>query len=385
MTPISAYDTIVVGIGGMGSAACWQLARRGRRVLGIERFSIPHEHGSSHGLTRIIRLAYHEGPAYVALLRRAYALWREAGEAAGEPLLFVTGSLEGGPGGGAYFDGALASCREHDLPHEILGAGAVNRRFPGMDLPAGFRALYQPDGGFIACERALLAHVAMARAAGADIREREAVLGWSPIAGGGVRVVTDRGAYEAGRLILSAGAWIADLLPSLRGVAVPERNVMGWFLPGTPERFMPGVFPVTLMLDEGRGYYMVPTFAVPGVKIGLHHHLRESGSADGLSRAASADDEAALRRFLARCMPQANGPLSMLKACVYTNTPDEHFIIDTLPGNEDVIVASPCSGHGYKFASVVGEILAELVTAGASRFDLSPFRLSRFRDRPSPT
>jgi sarcosine oxidase len=363
----------------MGSAACWHLARRGRRVLGIERFGIAHERGSSHGLTRIIRLAYHESPAYVALLRRAYALWREAEAASGEPLLFITGSLEGGLGGGEFLEGALASCREHGLPYEILDAAAIHGRFPGIDLPAGFRALYQPDAGFIASERAIRAHVRLARAAGAAIHEDERVVEWSPIAGGGVRVVTDRGSYEAGRMILSAGAWLADLLTALHEIAVPERNVAGWFLPGAPERFMPEAFPVTLMLDEGRGYYMVPTFEVPGVKIGLHHHLGESGTADGLSRAVTPADEAALRRFLARCMPQANGPLAALKACVYTNTPDEHFIIDTLPGNPDVVVASPCSGHGYKFASVVGEILADLATAGASRFDLSMFRLDRFR------
>jgi sarcosine oxidase len=377
MTSSKTYDVIVVGVGGMGSAACWQLARRGRRVLGLERFDIPNARGSSHGLTRIIRLAYCESPSYVPLLRRAYALWDEAAAAFGEPLLVTTGSLDAGPPESALFRDALESCRLHALDHEVLTGAEVNRRHPGYRLPDRFAAVFQPDGGFVLSERAVVAHATMAIAAGAEIHARERVLEWSPIAGGGVRVVTARGAYEAGRLVLSPGAWIGELVPALKGVAVAERQVLGWFQPADPAKFAPATFPVlNLMVEEGR-YYLLPVYGVPGLKIGLYHHLGEKGPADALSREVTAADEALLRRCLAHYFPEADGPVMSLRTCLFTNVPDEHFVIDTLPGRPEVVVASPCSGHGYKFASVVGEIVADLATTGQSRCDLSMFRLDR--------
>ena len=372
------YDVIVVGVGGMGAAACWQLARRGKSVLGLERFDIPHAQGSSHGVTRIIRLAYYESPAYVPLLKRAYELWREASEAAGEPLLVTTGSLDAGPADSDVFQGSLQSCQEHGLAHEVLTGGQVNARFPGYRLPEDFSALFQPDGGFVLSERAIVAHATLAMAAGAEIHAREPVLDWSPIAGGGVRVETTRGTYEAGRLVLSPGAWIGDFVPALEGIAVPERQVLGWFQPTHPERFMPAAFPVlNLKVPEGR-YYLLPTYGIPGLKIGLYNHLKERGHPDTLSREVTDADEAVLRRCIAGYFPDADGPLMTLKSCMFTNTPDEHFIIDTLAGQPEVVVVSPCSGHGYKFASVVGEIVADLATTGKSRFDLAMFSLARF-------
>ncbi len=372
------YDVIVVGVGGMGAAACWQLARRGKRVLGLERFDIPHAQGSSHGVTRIIRLAYYESPAYVPLLRRAFELWREASEAAGEELLITTGSLDAGPANSDVFAGSLESCREHGLAHQVLTGAEVNARHPGYRLPDDFSAVFQPDGGFVLCERAIVAHATMAMEAGAEIHAREPVLDWSPIAGGGVRVTTPRGTYEAGRLVLSPGAWIGDLLPALKTIAVPERQVLGWFQPAHPERFMPAAFPVlNLLVEEGR-YYLLPVHGVPGLKIGLYHHLEERGHPDALSREVTAEDEAVLRRCITRYFPDADGPVMSLHSCMFTNTPDEHFIIDTLRDQPEVVVVSPCSGHGYKFASVVGEIVADLATTGASRFDLAMFGLARF-------
>ena len=204
------------------------------------------------------------------------------------------------------------------------------------------------------------------------------MLDWSPIAGGGVRVVTTRDTYEACRLVMSPGAWIGDLLPALKPVAVPERQVLGWFQPADPALFMPSAFPVlNLLVEEGR-YYLLPIHGVPGLKIGLYHHLKESGHPDTLSREITAEDEAVLRRCLRHYFPQANGPVMSLHTCMFTNTPDEHFIIDTLATQPEVVVVSPCSGHGYKFASVIGEIAADLATTGDSRFDLTMFRLARF-------
>jgi sarcosine oxidase len=363
----------------MGSAACWQLARRGQRVLGLERFGIPHHHGSSHGVTRVIRLAYYESPAYVPLLRRAYSLWRETEAAFGETLMVATGSLDAGPPGSGPVLGSLKSCTEHDLPHEVLSGADVNGRFPGHRLPDDFQTVFQPDGGLVLSERAIVAHVTMAQAASAEIRAHEKVLEWSPLPGGGVRVVTDRGSYDAGRLVLSAGAWIGDLLPALKPVAVPERQVVGWFQPTDPARFQPSVFPVTLLFVDEGFYYALPIYGVPGVKIGRYHHRGETGHADALPRPPDRDDEAVLRRGLSRYFSGVDGPVMSMQACLFTNTPDEHFIIDTLPGQPNVIVASPCSGHGYKFAAVIGEIIADLATRGQSDFDLSMFRIDRFQ------
>lgn len=372
------YDVIVVGVGGMGCAACYHLARRGLGVLGLERFDIPHAFGSSHGHTRIIRLAYAEDPAYVPLLRRAYALWREMGEAADERLLYVTGGIDAGPEGSELFAGSLAACRAHGLRHELIDGAAVNRRFQGYRLPADHACLYQPDAGFVLPERAIVVHVAAAQALGAEIRAREPVLGWEQLPGGGVRVTTARGEYEAGRLVLSPGAWVGGLAPPLAGLAVPERQVLGWFQPRHPGWFGPDAFPVAnIDFAEGR-YYLLPTWGVPGLKIGRYNHLGERVAPDALNREVTAADEAALRLCLSRYFPDADGPVMALAACMFTNTPDEHFIIDALPGAPAVLVVSACSGHGFKFAPVVGEIVADLVADGRSRFDLSMFRLGRF-------
>jgi sarcosine oxidase len=377
MTTSGTYDVIVAGVGGMGSAACWQLARRGRRVLGLERFDIPHAMGSSHGQNRIIRLAYFEHPSYVPLLRRASELWRDAEYAGGERLLFITGGIDAGPEAGRIIMGSLASCRQHGLAHEVLGARDLAARFPGWHLPDDFVAVHQPDAGFVASERAIVVHASLALAAGADIRGREALIDWSVTGAGTVMVRTPKGRYEAERLVLSTGAWIADHVPALYGKAVAERQTLGWFRPLAPERFRLGRFPVGLVDASPLPLYVFPEWGVPGFKIGIYHHLRETGHADGLPREPNAQDEAALRQAIQAYFPQANGPVLSLRCCLFTNTPDEHFVIDTLPGHPQVVVASPCSGHGFKFASVVGEILADLVTGTSPRLDLDLFRFSR--------
>ena len=372
------FDVIVAGVGGMGAAACFHLARRGLRVLGLERHDIPNTRGSSHGETRIIRLAYSESPAYVPLLRRAFELWRDLGETVDERMLYTTGSIDAGPAGSGLYEGSLASCLEHGLRHDTMSGAEVNRRYPGYRLPDDHLCLLQPDGGFVLPERSIVAHVTMAQAMGAEIRAHEPALGWDQLPGGGVKVRTPRGEYEAARLVLSPGAWIGDLVPTLRNVAVPERQVLGWFQPRHPGWFGPDVFPVgNLDFDEGR-YYLLPAWRVPGLKVGLYHHLGETGYPDQLRRDITADDEAVLRRCVTRYFPDADGPVMALHACMFTNTPDEHFVIDGLPGAEEVLVVSACSGHGFKFVPVVGEIVADLVSTGRSRFDLSMFRLDRF-------
>ncbi len=229
------YDVVVVGVGGMGSAALYHLARRGKRVLGIERFEIPHEQGSSHGITRIIRLAYFEHTSYVPLVRRAYELWRELEQEAGEQLLHVTGAVEGGP---RIFEGALRSCHEHDLPHDVLDGAEVGRRFPAYRLPPDLELVYQPEGGFVLPERCIEAHVKGAIGHDAVVRTGERVLEWE--AGeNGVRVRTDRGEVEADRLVLTAGAWSQDVARLPAGSVTAQRQVLAWLDPLEPELFAP--------------------------------------------------------------------------------------------------------------------------------------------------
>jgi sarcosine oxidase len=371
------YDVIVVGVGGMGSAACYHLAKRGLRTLGLERFDIPHMMGSSHGITRIIRLAYYEHPSYVPLLLRAFELWDELAAESGRGLLQVTGTIDASGPDEIVFTGSLESCQLWDLPHEVLTSAELTRRYPGYQLPADHLALFQPRGGFLLPEQCISAHVNGALAAGADIHARERVLGWES-GDGGVRVVTQHGTYEAEKLVLAAGAWMGDLMPQLRELSVPERQVLGWFAPLDRELFTPQRFPVfNLMVPEGR-YYGFPEWDVPGFKIGLYHHRNEQVNPDDFEREADGADEEILREATRRYFPQGNGSTLALRTCMFTNTPDEHFIVDLLPGDERVIVASPCSGHGFKFASVIGEVLADLAATGETAHDISLLRLDRF-------
>lgn len=377
---MAAFDVIVAGVGAMGSQTCWQLAKRGKRVLGLDAYDIPNSMGSSHGANRIIRLAYFEHPLYVPILRRAYELWREAGQKSGEQLLYITGSLDIGAAGSAIVEGSLNSCRQHDLPHTLLTAPEVGARFPGYRLPETFMAVHQPEGGFVASERAICVAVDMAMDAGAVIRGRERVLGFEPLAGGeGVRVRTENGTYEAGSLVLSTGAWIGEHIPGLKNISVPERQVLGWFRPKKPELFRLDAFPVSNLKGDFGHFYQFPRWGLPGFKIGLYHHLGEKGPADSLSREPNAADEQALRKGLAAYFPEADGDVLTLRTCMFTNTPDEHFILDRLPDAPQIVVASPCSGHGFKFSSAIGEILADLASGKESAFDLSPFALSRFQ------
>ena len=371
------YDDIVVGVGGMGSATVWQLARRGRKVLGLEQFDIPHASGSSHGINRIIRLAYYEDPSYVPLLKRAYELWREIESACGEHLLHITGSIDASEPDGVVFTGALESCKLHDLSHEVLTSAELTERFPGYRLPDDYLALYQEEGGFLLSERCIVQHAQEAMKLGAEIHGREEVLDWNSTENG-ISVRTTRGVYQTDKLIFTAGAWMGRLVEDLAPLLQPERQVLAWLQPLEPALFMPDTFPVfNLTVPEGR-YYGFPVFGNPGFKVGRYHHLDEAIDPSEPLRAPDQADEDILRAYVSRYAPAASGPTLALRTCIFTNSPDEHFIIDTLPGDERIIVASPCSGHGYKFCSVIGEILADLAIDDSTRHDISLFRLDRF-------
>jgi sarcosine oxidase len=366
------YDVIVVGVGAMGSATLYHLASRELRVLGLDQFEVPHLLGSSHGATRIIRLAYFEHHSYVPLLRRAYELWRDLEQKSGSPLLHITGSIDAGQ----IFESSLSSCRIHSLPHEVFTSAELSRRFPAYRLPSDTMALYQPEGGFLDPEGCLTAHLNLARDRGAEIHTREAVIGWREDADG-VEVRTAAGSFRAGRLVITAGAWVAKLVPQLASVAIPERQVVAWLKPLRPDLFEPAVFPVfNLRLPEGHSYGF-PEHNGAGFKFGLYHHLREVVDPDTMDREANAADERLLRNFASQYFPLAAGPTLHLQTCLFTNTPDEHFILDFLDGSHRVIIGSPCSGHGFKFSSVMGEVLADLAEKDGTEHDIALHRLKR--------
>jgi sarcosine oxidase len=373
-----AYDVIVAGVGAMGSATCWQLAKRGLRVLGLERFDLGHAMGSSHGLSRIIRLAYFEGSHYVPIVRRAHDLWRETGQEAGMQLLHVTGSLDLAPEGAGPVESSLQSCLDHGLVHDVLDGAEIARRFPAFQLPAGHIGLWQPDGGFVASEKAIYAHVGLAQSRGADIRTNEPMLDWTPTAQGGVVVRTERGTYSAGRLVITSGGWIADAVPQLAQRVTTVKQAIGWFTTRRPELFRQGAFPVFILSVEEGNFYGFPLYEHPGFKLGGPHFGREPLDPHDSDRTPSPTQVAMIRECLARYLPDAAGEPLTLKGCVYSVSPDEDFIIDTVPSVPQAIFASCCSGHGFKFASAIGEILADLSTTGRSAFDLQPFSLGRF-------
>ncbi|NQW20252.1 MAG: N-methyl-L-tryptophan oxidase [Chloroflexi bacterium] len=371
------FDCIVIGVGGMGSSAVHNLAKRGQKVLGLEKFDIPHSEGSSHGVNRIIRLAYYEHPSYVPLLRRAYEMWSEIEMIAGEQLLYKIGSIDTAPAGHEVFEGSLESCLLHDLPHEVLNHQQINDRFPGYKMPPGQMGLYQKDGGFVLSERSIVAYVNAAVAEGAEIHARETVLKWEPERAG-VRVYTDRFEYTADRLVVTAGAWAAGVVSSLKELAIPERQVLAWLQPEEPSLFSPENFPVfNAYFQEGR-YYGFPIFGIPGFKIGRYHHLEELADPDHVKRGVTQEDEDILRVAVARYFPKANGTLMTLKTCLFTNTPDDHFIIDLVPGLPQVTVAAGFSGHGFKFASVVGEIVGDLAINGKTNHNIDLLKIDRF-------
>jgi sarcosine oxidase len=377
------WDVIVIGVGGMGSAIAYHVAARGRKVLAVEQFNIPNDLGSSHGVNRIIRLAYAEDPRYVPLLRRAYRLWRELGRAVHERLLFITGGIDAGDEDSWIVQGSLAACTTHRLRHELLTAAQLRKRFPAFQLPKRMVAVYQPDGGFVLSERSIVAHVSAALNLGAEVHAQERVLSWD-VSKGRVRVRTDRGSYQARRLVIAAGPWAAKTVGELRGHVTPERQVLLWVQPKRPELFQVGAFPVFYMQDGSDKYYGLPIHGIPGFKIGRYHHLNEVVDPDAMDRRCHPRDEKILRAAIRKYFPEADGPIIAMKTCLFSNTQDEHFILDLHPSHPEVSIAAGFSGHGFKFCSVVGEIMAALALDGGCRnFDLGLFQFQRLlRDHP---
>jgi sarcosine oxidase len=372
------YDVAIIGLGVIGSAALAALARRGCHVVGIDRFAPGHDRGSSHGTTRVIRLGYFEHPSYVPLLRAAYPLWRELEARSGRLLLTITGIVEIGAPTSDLVAGTLHSSRLHGLPHEILDARSLMERLPAFRVPDDFIGVLQPDGGFVQAEPTVAALQELASGSGAELRRMQRVLAVEPHRGG-VRVMTECGDVVAGCAVVAAGPWVKSLLPQLRAPIRVTRQVMGWFEPAQHLRacFAPERFPVFLLQNPDGVFYGFPGDA-HGVKVAKHHHLDEAVDPDHYDRTVSVADEATIRTVLKAHLPDAEGRLLAAQTCLYTMTPDGDFIIDRLPECPQVIVAAPCSGHGFKFAPVVGEILADLAVTGSTHHDIARFSLARF-------
>jgi sarcosine oxidase len=369
-------DVAVIGLGAMGSAAAHYLTRAGARVIGLERFEPGHERGSSHGRTRIIRLGYFEHPSYVPLVQRACALWRDLEDASGEELLRVTGIVEIGPPDSELVRGTLASSQQHDLPHEVLEASEVMRRYPAFAIPDDFVGVVQPDGGFLDAERGVAAHTALAQSGGASLHYGERVQAIVP-EGAGVRVTTNRRTIATGAAIVSADAWIKALLPDLVVPIRVTRQALLWTQPKDPELFAAPRFPVFMIQSHLGIHYGFPLHS-DGLKVAKHYHEDESVDPERYDRTVSPRDEELIRAGIRLFLPEADGPTRAAKTCLYTMMPDGDFLIDCLPDAPQIVIVSTCSGHGFKFAPAVGEIAAALALGRDVDQDISRFTLARF-------
>jgi sarcosine oxidase len=367
------HDVAVIGLGAMGSATAFALARRGIDVIGFDRFTPPHTLGSSHGDSRIIREAYFEHPVYVPMVQRAFELWHELERASGSALLKPTGGLMIGAPDSTLVTGALRSAQLHGLEHALLSADQIRARFPVLNPQPQMVGVWEPRAGVLSPEACVSAQLEQARRCGARLCFDEPVNRWQAD-GQHVGVLTAHGHYRAKQLIVSAGAWVNSLLPEAPLPVRVERQVLHWFAPARDaDAFAPEHCPIHLWQFDGeRFFYGFPDLGA-GVKLAFHHG-GEATSADSVRRDVTSNEVNAVRAALKRFVPAADGPCLSSVVCLYTNTADEHFWIDRHPAHANVWVASPCSGHGFKFAPVIGEILADLMQGKQPRFDLELFR-----------
>lgn len=384
------FDVIVIGVGSMGSAACYQIAARGYSVLGLEQFDLPHEWGSHGGQSRIIRKAYYEHPDYIPLLQKAYENWKQLEAISGQQIYYPTGLLYAGPAGHEILEQVGQSAAQYRIALETLDRPSCQKRFPQFHLPEHFTARFEPDAGFLTPEKAITAYAQLARQQGAVIHTREKVLSWMP-EGSSLRVNTDRGTYSANRLIIAGGAWAAQLIPDIAPLLKVTRQVLAWFQPPETGAFGMGTFPCWLMATDNHpgAFYGFPDLPVtdfgphPGIKLALHHPDQITDP-DRVDRTLREADTRPLAEFLKSFIPSGYGPLVAAKTCLYSNSPDEHFIIDHLPGTEKkVTIAWGFSGHGFKFASALGEVLADLAIHQQTAAPIEFLRIDRLHARKS--
>jgi len=373
------YDVAVIGLGAMGSAACYHLASRGARVLGLEKFDIPHGNGSSHGYSRMIRMAYREHPDYVPLVKSAFSLWQQLEIESGQKLMHVTGALYMGPIDGVYVGGALNSARKYSLPFELLDRDSLRQRYPQFQVPESFVGMLEQNAGFILPEKAVATHALLALRRGAELHGQEPVVRWSED-DSGVQIVTERGTYHADQAIFCGGSWTDRLVTDLGIPLRVTRQVLGWVWPKTPEAFELGRIPAWAIDNEdGSNHYGFPmTPDSPGFKL-AHNGLGATATPETIVRSIMPGDEGTFREMLKKKIPDADGPLLSLRICLYTNSPDRYFIIDRHPRHSRVLLACGFSGHGFKFATVIGKVLADLSIERKTEHPIGFLGLSRFK------
>ena len=394
MASIETYDIIVVGLGAHGSSALWHLSRTGKKIAGIDRFRPPHIRGSSHGESRIIRQAYHENALYVPLVQAAYPLWKELGEVAGKTLFQKTGGLLLGAKDTAVVSGAKLSAETHGIPYDYLDAAGISKRFPAFRPGPDTVGVLEQEAGILFPEAAITALLQAAAADGATIRTDEQVIKIIPSAGG-IELTTSKGRYRTEKLIVSAGAWLNTFFPELQLPLTIRRQVLFWFSdaavaspavanpaaaspiarPHNPGRFHPANMPVFIWeYAPGELFYGIPDLG-DGIKLGWHHGGLPVNP-DELTQHVGKEEIAAMQKKAAENLT-INPIFQKSCVCMYTSTPDEDFIIDLHPQHPGVVIASPCSGHGFKFSVIIGRLLADLALERATGFDLTPFSIQR--------
>lgn len=377
------FDVIVIGVGSMGSAACYFLAKRGYKVLGLEQFEISHDQGSHAGQSRIIRMAYAEHPDYVPLLQRAYANWKQLEEETKSKVFEKTGVAYFGRPDNDFMMGVKKSSSLYNVPIVKSSSEKAKDLFPAFTMPADFEVILEPNAGFVTPERAILLFTSQAMSYGAVINTRERVKHWKQI-DNTIEVESSSGVFTCDKLVITAGAWASKVIPNFKPRLVVTKQMLAWVAPKNWEMFSMGKFPCWILEDDQRGsYYGFPILPVEqfGGPLGLklaHHFPGEISDPDKVDRRVTSGTEEDIRYALKKYMPEADHTILSLKSCLYTNSVDENFIIDQLPGFKDkVTVACGFSGHGFKFASVVGEILADLSIKGKTELPIGFLGLNR--------
>jgi len=366
---MASFDAIVLGTGGIGSAALSALARRGSRVLGLEQFTAAHDRGSSHGQTRLIRQAYFEHPDYVPLVLHSYRLWAELSERRGVPLFRETGLLQVGPADGPVVRGVVDSASQHRLEIEQLGAAEVTRRWPGFVVPAPQVGVYEPRAGILAVEKCVQAHLEDAVAHGATLHTEEAVVGIQST-GTDIQVQTTRGRYETARLVVTAGPWAARWLADVSVRLIVRRKPLFWFATHASVYRATAGCPAFLYETPQGVFYGFPEIDPGELKIAEDSGGDEVVDPANVDRELHPSDQERLTAFISTYLPQVSTTQTGHVVCMYTMSPDEHFLVDTLPGDERICFAAGLSGHGFKFAPALGEALADLATTGESNLPI---------------
>jgi sarcosine oxidase len=386
----TVFDVAVVGLGAMGSASVYQLARKGKRVLGIDQFDPPHTFGSSHGATRVTRQAIGEGEQFVPLVLRSYEIWPQIEAAAGKQLLSITGGLimasersEKSPGTSKFLDQTIKSAVRFGIAHSVLDTDQIRARFPQFNLVGDERGYYEPTMGYLRPELCIESQLALSKTLGAEIHTHEQLLEFATTANG-IRLRTSAGQYNVDHLVLSVGPWIASVIPEFASLFKVYRQVLFWFDLDAPiENYLPGKFPVFIWAFSRHHDNFVYGFPAidglgGGIKVASEQRSIESEISNIDREVKQEEVDEIYRKYIQMRLPGVSNRCLNAVTCLYTCLPDSGFVVDFHPKHSNVVIVSPCSGHGFKHSAAIGEAVAELVVDGKSSIELSAFRLTRF-------